>query len=1119
MSANEKTMKSLEKGNYLFKKGRYQDAIDVYEQALDHFPELKSFVIFNMEMAKRKISESFSQADQFVKDPLADKVKFLPAIYALNENAEYYDKDHPAAAYLLNCQLYTVDIIIPVYNALEDVKNCLRSIEINTDKFRIKAIVVNDKSDEATTKWLRDFCASKQLFSLIEQPENRGYTKAINTGLSFSQADYVVTLNSDTIVTKGWLEGLVRCIRSDSKLGIVGPLSNAASWQNVPNLLDKNKQFAVNDIPLSMTPDEMAELVFDASQHIYPRVPFVNGFCFMMSRELIDVVGVLDEAAFPTGYGEENDYCIRAANAGFELAIADDTYVFHAKSKSFGHGKRKELSRQGSKKLKEKHTVERVESLINIIKDTKQLNYVRNNISIKLKSKEVNVKNEITEGKEPLKISDISILFILPVLGSGGGIHSIVQEAYAMQRIGVNVKIAMWNEQISSYCENYSDLSNPENLFVGFTEGNLNNLAEKYDVVIATLFTSVKYLKKIIDTNPHILPAYYIQDYEPLFFKKNSTHWKEAYNSYNMIPDMFSFAKTHWIIDKVKDGHGLNVEKVSPSIDHNVYKVDYKNRLDDKVVISAMIRPQTPRRGAARTMRILSQIYKANQPNVEIKIFGCESNDTDFNALELDFEFFNHGVLKRLQVAEVLSSSDIFIDLSDYQAFGRTGLEAMACGAVAVLPKFGGAHEYAIHHKNALLLDSFDEEYSFHEIQLLINSKRKLWEMKNQALLTAAEYSVHKAAVTELIPMLNRLTELRKCHPKVNKQKLVIFPSLQKDRLTPTGSAYVRLLLPYQVPKVLKWNSVEVVQAFPDPNLYDKCTLIMQRNVPEASLYDIQSWVNEWKGKGHKLVYDLDDDLLNMEGFKSKGSFDTSSPDKVIFLAKSADLVTVSTNELKEKLYSFAKRIVVVKNSIDEKLWELKNERNHTLGDYKRFVGRPITIGYIGTPSHIDDVKIIESAIAKIKQKYGDKVKVEVIGVFENEEASFGERVGLPKKRDYPNFVDWLQRRVHWDIGVIPLEKNEFNKSKSFLKFLEYAALDMAIVVSDHPVYSEVAKDNENCLIASSSIDSWVEKISKLVEDCSLREKIAKKAFQECRECYVLNENYDLTSQVLDQIQ
>lgn len=70
---------------------------------------------------------------------------------------------------------------------------------------------------------------------------------------------------------------------------------------------------------------------------------------------LLDEIGLLDEIAFPVGYGEENDMCARAVKAGYTLMIADDTYVFHAKSKSFGHEKRKVLAKQGSIALKQKH--------------------------------------------------------------------------------------------------------------------------------------------------------------------------------------------------------------------------------------------------------------------------------------------------------------------------------------------------------------------------------------------------------------------------------------------------------------------------------------------------------------------------------------------------------------------------------------------------------------------------------------------------------------------------------------------------------------------------------------------------------------------------------------------
>ena len=177
-----------------------------------------------------------------------------------------------------------VDIVVPVYNALQDVQRCLESLTRCTDDLLVRVIVVNDGSDLPTSDWLRKYCGTKANFQLIEQPHNSGYTKAVNVGLRAATAPYVITQNSDTIVTAGWLVGLIRCMKSNPRLGIVGPLSNAASWQNVPDLYDGQGAFAVNELPGEMTPADMAMVVAQASQRSYPRTPFINGFCFKTSN-------------------------------------------------------------------------------------------------------------------------------------------------------------------------------------------------------------------------------------------------------------------------------------------------------------------------------------------------------------------------------------------------------------------------------------------------------------------------------------------------------------------------------------------------------------------------------------------------------------------------------------------------------------------------------------------------------------------------------------------------------------------------------------------------------------------------------------------------------------------
>lgn len=344
----------LSQGNAALRNKDFEAAIRHYNRALAQNPELATMLQSNIDLAHQRGG---------IPKPATDAVPVV-----------------------------TVDIVVPVYNALDDVKKCLESLQRCIDGLIVKIIVVNDGSDGATTRWLREYCGNKPVFKLIEHEKNAGYTKAVNTGLKATTADYAITQNSDTIVSPGWLTGLIRCMNSSPTIGIVGPLSNAASWQNVPNLRDEQGNFAVNDLRAGYTVDDMARAVRQASTKTYPRLPFVNGFCFMIKRAVIDNIGFMDEENFPVGYGEENDYCIRALDAGYELAIADDVYVFHAKSKSFGHNRRKELSSQGTENIKKKHTALKFYAYVEIAKKTSDLDKIRSKINRILKTQEVDIE-------------------------------------------------------------------------------------------------------------------------------------------------------------------------------------------------------------------------------------------------------------------------------------------------------------------------------------------------------------------------------------------------------------------------------------------------------------------------------------------------------------------------------------------------------------------------------------------------------------------------------------------------------------------------------------------------------------------------------------------------------
>ena len=277
-----------------------------------------------------------------------------------------------------------IDIIIPVYNACEDVLLCLSSLIERTDLVH-RIIIVNDGEDERTANMLKAFESSFNHVEVLDNPVNIGYTKSVNKGIKHSNADWVVVLNSDTIVSEGWLGHLMNCALSAEKVGMVGPLSNAASWQSVPKIHDDKGDWHLNPLPKGLSINNFAEMVKSHSIRAYPEVGVINGFCQLINMQLLDEIGLLDEDAFPVGYGEENDMCARAVKAGYKLLIADDTYVFHAKSKSFGHEQRKKLAKQGSAALKKKHPDVNWGQVTKSFKENIALNELRNNLSIALK--------------------------------------------------------------------------------------------------------------------------------------------------------------------------------------------------------------------------------------------------------------------------------------------------------------------------------------------------------------------------------------------------------------------------------------------------------------------------------------------------------------------------------------------------------------------------------------------------------------------------------------------------------------------------------------------------------------------------------------------------------------
>ncbi len=234
-----------------------------------------------------------------------------------------------------------VDIIVPVYKGLSETKACLQSIWQSTPAHPYRLIVINDCSPELeVTKWLRQASKTKPMV-LIENEVNLGFVGSVNVGMRLSKTADVLLLNSDTEVANDWLDRLVAHAYSNpinfKPVATVTPFSNNATICSYPVFCRDN------NIPHGFGVSDLDYIFSITNKSIRVDIPTAVGFCMYIRRDALIDVGFFDEENFGKGYGEENDFSVRAIEKGWRNVHALDTFVWHKGSVSFGDSQPKRV--------------------------------------------------------------------------------------------------------------------------------------------------------------------------------------------------------------------------------------------------------------------------------------------------------------------------------------------------------------------------------------------------------------------------------------------------------------------------------------------------------------------------------------------------------------------------------------------------------------------------------------------------------------------------------------------------------------------------------------------------------------------------------------------------------
>lgn len=648
----------------------------------------------------------------------------------------------------------SVEIIVPVYNEPDLASTCLDSVCRYTLYPNWTLTVVDDASDSFTRAFLDEHAARTGRIRVLHNDENLGFVGANNRALRTSDADYVLLLNSDVVVTPGWLTKMVAVAESDSTIAMVNPFSNEFVNLSLP-MAPGASFLTMNDL-LSQRDDEPFDIVTAVA------------YCLLVRREALREVGVFDEV-YGRGYCEDTDLHMRMTSRGWRVVGAPNTYVYHKGSATFSpevmwqrYEKNIEVfrSRWGTqydrdyqqfieegrlKKLRSSFVpepvpqVERKPSFVRVSASALRIAVQQRRQLLAMAARPRHTLARLRRGfvsdavaiassraARPVEFQGCprqdaerfcrsgapSLLFVTDTLPLCGGTLRVVELINQLILLGVDARLAVVDpNNISKELLRKAYFS--PLIYRGFSE--LIEKCPRSDVAVATFWTTARHVRTLLDHGRVSECVYYLQDFEAWFYSDSRRMQQEVLSTYSLIAHRI--ATSRWLQGLLAE---LGFESTSIPYGFNTlefYPLIREPRPVERII--AMARPETPYRGFDILAESLRRVHHA-RPDVEIALFGSQRLQ---QYRELDFPFINLGFIhKRSDLMKQYNDAGIFVDTSHFQGFGVPAVEAMACGLACVLSDNGGVHEYARHGENALLVSTKDvEAFSAAIVQLIDN--------------------------------------------------------------------------------------------------------------------------------------------------------------------------------------------------------------------------------------------------------------------------------------------------------------------------------------------------------------------------------------------------------------
>jgi GT2 family glycosyltransferase/glycosyltransferase involved in cell wall biosynthesis len=980
-----------------------------------------------------------------------------------------------------------VDIVIPVYRGLDETRRCLDSVLADPDRPPGRVIVVDDASPEPKlSAWLEGL-KQDGMIQLIRSKSNQGFVASANTGMQAAGVHDVALLNSDTEVPRGWLARLAGHAYSMPRIASVSPFSNNATICSYPTIAGGAPAFG-----LAVTALDEACRTTNGGRWV--EVPTTVGFCMYIRRAALADAGLFDAEAFGRGYGEENDFCLRATKRGWRHLLACDTFVYHAGKVSFGANAGTQHDRNQAVLVGRWPDYQRIVER-HVRRD--EAGSARFAITAAL----------FRQAGRPV------ILLISHALG--GGVRRQINEI--VERLRGHANFLLLEFTARGY-----EISVPA--FPGHSPAVLS--PERIDDIV-TLLTSAcvsrVHIHHLLGMNGDLRSLIHrlglpfdltVHDYYAVCPQVNLLPWLDAHYCGEPGPadcnacitnrpshgarDITSWRREHaWLF--------LEAERVlCPSEDVHARLARYGCASRAVVALHEhvaaghwpLIRPRLARNEKLRVALLGVLAPQKGAATVAAVVEAADVSRLSFHLIGYPEQELAEPLRHRLKVTGEYDEAELSSLLAKIdphvawfpaqwpETYSFTLSAVIEVGLPIVASCIGAFSERLEGRPHTWLVDPA--------------APSKEWldafgAVRDALLKRTKPVSVARADVADFYadeylqpPPARRSASLVDLRCAGRKSVVLIPERFASGQMTPC--AYIRLLQSFDHLAGIEGLDIVLADAT-EAQRYRPDVIITHRHAVD-SLDDAEGLHGHCREHDIALLYDLDDDLLDIPSDHPDVNELRPKARVVEYLIRAARSIWVATPSLKDRVARMGSGAVVVPNGLDERLWA-------DLPPIRSVRQVPVRVLYMGTSTHGADFALVEPALTRLHQTFPGRIRFELIGVTARGDLpEWAHRISLPTSANlsYPGFVNWMSQQSAWDIGIAPLAETPFNRGKSAIKMMDYAALGLAVVASDVTSYHDALADGVTGLLVANTETAWFDALSRLVREPALRLRLAREA-------------------------